>query len=204
MSPGNGNGSIPACAGEPVYDFVTVGLYGVYPRVCGGTYVSLPQAIPRYGLSPRVRGNRWKAMQSLALHRSIPACAGEPIGDTHTGNLSGVYPRVCGGTFRTELLPTNATGLSPRVRGNLVDVVRDERVHGSIPACAGEPHPVIDRLRLDEVYPRVCGGTRSRCGGCYRPWGLSPRVRGNLEEALLGVQEKGSIPACAGEPRPTP
>ena len=30
-------GSIPACAGEPLLDFLTFWMYPVYPRVCGGT-----------------------------------------------------------------------------------------------------------------------------------------------------------------------
>ena len=31
-------------------------------------------------------------------------------------------------------------------------------------------------------------------------WGLSPRVRGNLDRVHLNVIRHGSIPACAGEP----
>ena len=30
------------------------------------------------------------------------------------------------------------------------------------------------------VYPRVCGGTNPLDSVMMRPWGLSPRVRGNL------------------------
>ena len=50
-------------------------------------------------------------------------------------------------------------GLSPRVRGNLVGsrLVQDDR--RSIPACAGEPVAGQMGMELDEVYPRVCGGT---------------------------------------------
>ena len=47
----------------------------------------------------------------------------------------------------------------------------------------------------------MCGGTR-RSGVSSDPCqGLSPRVRGNLAEAQLNSGPKGSIPACAGEPR---
>ena len=51
------------------------------------------------------------------------------------------------------------------------------------------------------VYPRVCGGT-----GLWRTEidsrvGLSPRVRGNLDELNLRRRYRRSIPACAGEPR---
>ena len=53
---------------------------------------------------------------------------------------------------------------------------------------------------MKKVYPRVCGGTLR--GGRERNYlaGLSLRVRGNLEEAEVFIDDEGSIPACAGEP----
>ena len=52
------------------------------------------------------------------------------------------------------------------------------------------------------VYPRVCGGA----DGWARSWlpcsGLSPRVRGSRARYGRGSGGSGSIPACAGEPRP--
>ena len=51
----------------------------------------------------------------------------------------GVYPRVCGGTGRAFLDGASILGLSPRVRGNQLNVQRVRVVIGSIPACAGEP-----------------------------------------------------------------
>ena len=50
-------GSIPACAGEPPAMMPCGSLFRVYPRVCGGTGLSLPLGKPSRGLSPRVRGN---------------------------------------------------------------------------------------------------------------------------------------------------
>ena len=70
----------------------------------------------------------------------------------------------------------------------------------SIPACAGEPRPsppLTDRRR---VYPRVCGGTPNwDLEPCHRH-GLSPRVRGNLDDDPSRSYWMRSIPACAGEP----
>ena len=46
----------------------------------------------------------------------------------------------------------------------------------------------------------MCGGTKP---GLILPElviGLSPRVRGNLEERKMNRRIAGSIPACAGEP----
>ena len=51
----------------------------------------------------------------------------------------GVYPRVCGGTYFEAWFLTFRNGLSPRVRGNPVQIRVTETPVGSIPACAGEP-----------------------------------------------------------------
>ena len=68
-----------------------------------------------------------------------------------------VYPRVYGGTINRAyaLLPDN--GLSPRVRGNHGSVLGRSQLLGSIPACTGEPLFVFGRLLEAQVYPRVYG-----------------------------------------------
>ena len=90
---------------------------------------------------------------------SIPACAGEPLGDARQLHAIRVYPRVCGGTFVAITKNADDQGLSPRVRGNLVHAKRGRAYFGSIPACAGEPRPPSRRTGSTRVYPRVCGGT---------------------------------------------
>ena len=84
---------------------------------------------------------------------------GEPQHPATTTVTTAVYPRVCGGTRLDRRLLRPAPGLSPRVRGNLVRIVRiPDRVR-SIPACAGEPKDHTTSAPFSEVYPRVCGGT---------------------------------------------
>ena len=111
----------------------------VDPRVCGGTFA---RRIARYalvGLSPRLRGNQERADGLLSRRRSIPASAGEPpLGYWHLGRLR-VYPRVCGGTGGGQFLAQDATGLSPRLRGNRMFPEGCYPEPGSIPASAGEP-----------------------------------------------------------------
>ena len=132
-------GSIPACAGEPIRTSAQSAKDTVYPRVCGGTALPRLENPSVRGLSPRVRGNRRVRAFRDQPRGSIPACAGEP----HTGSWYvcqvAVYPRVCGGTQYLGANLHGDLGLSPRVRGNpgMADA-RDGRV-GSIPACAGEP-----------------------------------------------------------------
>ena len=107
---------------------------------------------------------------------SIPACAGEPLLFHSLEATMEVYPRVCGGTVdQPKLLAmwrvyprvcggTSGTGLSPRVRGNLLVV--SPGISGLSPRVRGNPqrielltsnHYAVDFV--DKVYPRVCGGT---------------------------------------------
>ena len=57
-------------------------------------------------------------------------------------------------------------------------------------------------IRLEEVYPRVCGGTVGQPSATNWHLGLSPRVRGNRGHIFFWHHIKRSIPACAGEPGP--
>ena len=151
------------------------------------------------GLSPRVRGNPLPKCCLLQILGSIPACAGEPPLAVGPYVVTGVYPRVCGGTPSTRPHHNVRRGLSPRVR---------------------EPIPSWASTRAPRVYPRVCGGTpagwyskgsneglspRVRGNPQASPFqmsspGLSPRVRGNLRSSGHARRCLGSIPACAGNP----
>ena len=194
------DGSIPACAGEPLGRALRICLPKVYPRVCGGTQLRERVRSVKQGLSPRVRGNRPEHVGPEPISGSIPACAGEPRTTRSRGTGCRVYPRVCGGTPEEAAASAYTEGLSPRVRGNLDHAPRRELPRGSIPACAGEPRISGAMIRSRRVYPRVCGGTHRRTARTLPRAGLSPRVRGNLDDVLAVLRRLGSIPACAGEP----
>ena len=195
-----GAGSIPACAGEPEAERRVLAQTRVYPRVCGGTQTPEEWLSLDSGLSPRVRGNPLLRQHRRARRGSIPACAGEPRGRTTSGRISRVYPRVCGGTRRRITWPARRTGLSPRVRGNRGPAGGRGHGAGSIPACAGEPSAPRSKRSPRRVYPRVCGGTANSKPGTVGWLGLSPRVRGNPCSKGGARHDRGSIPACAGEP----
>ena len=192
-------GSIPACAGEPLAGLVASPRNEVYPRVCGGADLTVADTIVAQGLSPRVRGSRAEVRDGRSPRGSIPACAGEPRsrrGSPASGRVyprvcgepwpcsrrprwSRVYPRVCGGAGRVKVLGPLPAGLSPRVRGSPKETRKEDGVIRSIPACAGEPHPVSGHRYRGSVYPRVCGGAADRMSAGFILRGLSPRVRGS-------------------------
>ena len=195
--------SIPACAGEPAQSGRGATGSRVYPRVCGGTNWDIGLCADGRGLSPRVRGNLGPVSGIAVADRSIPACAGEPPPDETPQATTKVYPRVCGGTSSVSAEMRTSKGLSPRVRGNRPGPVCGASGGGSIPACAGEPGAAGFPAGLSWVYPRVCGGTEAHQDGLADSGGLSPRVRGNPSFGVRRAQKQRSIPACAGEPRPT-
>ncbi len=192
--------SIPAPAGEPKVNVVVVLVIQVYPRACGGTIYQLDMWWLPVGLSPRLRGNPHHFKDYRSVPRSIPAPAGEPVPFPPCIPPSPVYPRACGGTYRTLRNRPKPVGLSPRLRGNLPHEFLFYLCPGSIPAPAGEP-PAEPRLTTrSRVYPRACGGTRSLVSLSRRALGLSPRLRGNHSHESVHDQPVGSIPAPAGEP----
>ena len=112
------DGSIPACTGEPPSQQCEGSPLQVYPRVYGGTGVMVIREGLLWGLSPRVRGNRFGRQAGPCFCRSIPACTGEPQSVSAAISPLAVYPRVYGGTCLLRLVKKAQIGLSPRVRGN--------------------------------------------------------------------------------------
>ena len=111
-----------------------------------------------------------------------------------------VYPRECGGTAARMRMESIMSGLSPRVRGNLLHSTHIRHVGRSIPASAGEPVGCNTWACRDWVYPRECGGTRLLPINGFWSEGLSPRVRGNPDVVIPRPIAVRSIPASAGEP----
>ena len=70
-----------------------------------------------------------------------------------------VYPRVGGGTALLLHYGCNGIGLSPRGRGNQSNGPSQYLGIRSIPAWAGEPITSRTLMIVDDVYPRVGGGT---------------------------------------------
>ena len=96
--------------------------------------------------------------------------------------------------------PVLALGLSPRVRGNQVDVLLPLFLLGSIPACTGKPLRRSVVSKRNQVYPRVYGETQPSEVFYELSPGLSPRVRGNPRTFYHVPLQDGSIPACTGKP----
>ena len=173
--------SIPACTGETQGDHLVL----VHVR----------------GLSPRVRGKPVQRIAHMDVTRSIPACTGETTTISVPPHPAKVYPRVYGGNPETSEQEVVQDGLSPRVRGKLLQKIlyffhirsipactgetnvgpgawHELAGTGSIPACTGETNEALRAPWRSVVYPRVYGGNQNCQVDPGKPGGLSPRVRG--------------------------
>ena len=153
-----GLGSIPACTGETMLLQVWNQIYKVYPRVYGGNRFINSRPCSSIGLSPRVRGKRWRLQPGVLAHRSIPACTGETDHVPHLQRCNRVYPRVYGGNHPGIRPPRRIWGQSPRVRGKRFHHHRRTAKLRSIPACTGETTMPDGTSYWPKVYPRVYGG----------------------------------------------
>ena len=152
------SGSIPAGAGEPCLKCRSNCWRRVYPRGCGGAFQRNSCSPVVAGLSPRVRGSRYREVGTSTWLGSIPAGAGEPSRRIARRFEAWVYPRGCGGAPPQRRPPLDEMGLSPRVRGSRPLGLLHRNKRGSIPAGAGEPSRAnLAKLR-EWVYPRGCGG----------------------------------------------
>ena len=169
---------IPACAGNSTDSVPRSARSAVHPRVCGElARVEIIPANPD-GSSPRVRGTRGPCDQGDAVHRFIPACAGNSPARTRPALPPTVHPRVCG-----ELRMNHAIG---RLRG------------GSSPRVRGTPESTRKGRRSATVHPRVCGELSCMVGWAITTCGSSPRVRGTRTAPSAWMMCRRFIPACAG------
>ena len=142
--------SIPACAGEPYFHVAPVLPGQVYPRVCGGTPAAYRPCAERWGLSPRVRGNRRRAGRLCRQQRSIPACAGEPCATCVSKYVDKVYPRVCGGTVQVPHEAFPAEGLSCQFQSKIAHFCQSKIAH----FCQLKLHTFREREpRASLVFP---------------------------------------------------
>ncbi len=152
-----------------------------------------------YGPSPRARGRLTKAKNWKHENRSIPACAGETSKRSRLFISSKVHPRVRGGDTGRLKRKIQALGPSPRARGRHLFITTTVLVKRSIPACAGETLGNEMSYEAFAVHPRVRGGDAGRPNAAISSTGPSPRARGRRPDPGGEGQQRGSIPACAGE-----
>ncbi len=161
--------------------------------------------LPKYGLSPQVRGTRGQPAVAQIHVRFIPAGAGNTVMVCLFKLLPAVYPRRCGEhPIATGTTPAT-TGLSPQVRGTPAVKTSFQSSLRFIPAGAGNTLVRMAQAAASAVYPRRCGEHVSVSSLMGQTLGLSPQVRGTRAGLALVVLGVRFIPAGAGNtPAPVP
>ncbi len=146
-SEGRRAGSIPAGAGDGWSCARSSPRCRVYPRWCGGRWFGGRVLRSVMGLSPLVRGTESPVQPAGSLDGSIPAGAGDGERPPAQKGSGGVYPRWCGGRVRGSRALAKFSGLSPLVRGTVLDPRMTHAARGSIPAGAGDGRLRAELLR---------------------------------------------------------
>ena len=131
--------SIPAHTGKPLLLIRIKPPSEVYPRAYGETLYDRAGIGIVLGLSPRIRGNLIARLGRNQSRGSIPAHTGKPARGDGVHHLVRVYPRAYGETGYEAGARGIESGLSPRIRGNLIVAPTNARGRGSIPAHTGKP-----------------------------------------------------------------
>ena len=195
-------GSIPALTGKPTRIGPRSSNREVYPRAYGETNGAGYRGWRCPGLSPRLRGNQRQSGNGAGVDGSIPALTGKPRSHPRRRRFRRVYPRAYGETVSAWSARTFAMGLSPRLRGNPLELLCPRTRERSIPALTGKPWLVAVDDSPAGVYPRAYGETKSHCTVISCGEGLSPRLRGNRRWSGTALGAPGSIPALTGKPSP--
>jgi len=107
---------------------------------------------------------------------------------------------VGGAATRVIERVSSSKGSSPRGRGSRKPDCPACSKTGFIPAWAGQPCSLLQRVPDARVHPRVGGAAAQRVAGALPLVGSSPRGRGSQRRSPLLKLAKRFIPAWAGQP----
>ncbi len=191
--------SIPAHAGQSASGTSRAPRCWVHPRSRGAVaLVGLLDSIET-GPSPLTRGSHALPFRRADRPRSIPAHAGQSFRSARHRTPQRVHPRSRGAVFSSAVALRASTGPSPLTRGSRGERYPGPRIHGSIPAHAGQSNLPEETLTHAEVHPRSRGAvpTASLSAGWYV--GPSPLTRGSRVPTRAAARTQRSIPAHAGQ-----
>ena len=172
-----------------------------HPRACGERPSVASPSSDQNGSSPRMRGTHRGGQRQRAVHRIIPAHAGNAVSNPEWHVVLPDHPRACGERARNGSQEFLWPGSSPRMRGTLCPQPRRWRATRIIPAHAGNATPYLPTNAQVPDHPRACGERARWREGCGYCCGSSPRMRGTLHRPMIPPGTVRIIPAHAGNAR---
>ncbi len=130
-------GIIPALAGNTGQLYEQFVAERDHPRACGEHSAALLARTVMVGSSPRLRGTPAPQRKTRPRTGIIPALAGNTISPSFCTTKAEDHPRACGEHGRQTRTFALRVGSSPRLRGTPQFHGGTRRIHGIIPALAG-------------------------------------------------------------------
>ena len=150
------------------------------------------------GSSPHGRGTWLGRGSHLAVHRFIPAWAGNMNRPPPGSSARSVHPRMGGEHKLRQCAGLLPCGSSPHGRGTFVVGRRQAHIGRFIPAWAGNIGFARHQRLPEPVHPRMGGEHRSGTMNQSRSDGSSPHGRGTFAHELQSLFALRFIPAWAG------
>ena len=170
----------------------------VHPRAGGERPLLLVLGEHRVGSSPRGRGTLDRTARLAAVHRFIPARAGNASGASLRRSGPPVHPRAGGERRSPRSRLRDGGGSSPRGRGTRHSRGRWSRRRRFIPARAGNAYSGRPGFRQGSVHPRAGGERHNGAANPFSEIGSSPRGRGTRSTRCTLLDAGRFIPARAG------
>ena len=170
-----------------------------HPRRCGADGDGAHCVSLSPGSSPQVRGRLRGTAAGVLGGGLIPAGAGQTTAWRTTFSLFAAHPRRCGADRRSPARRRLVRGSSPQVRGRQRAQRREEKMHGLIPAGAGQTRSEVAAANAAPAHPRRCGADADAAFLRASARGSSPQVRGRLVADPARELIPRLIPAGAGQ-----
>ena len=190
---------IPAHAGQTSASSASSSPTTDHPRACGANQGQRHPSRRLPGSSPRMRGKLLGQLANRIHRRIIPAHAGQTRRCVVTQDFSADHPRACGANSVGVGVAPVELGSSPRMRGKLPVIHRDETNDRIIPAHAGQTPSLEMPQYMTSDHPRACGANPTDSQPSSRLAGSSPRMRGKLGHCHRRYGRARIIPAHAGQ-----
>ena len=170
-----------------------------HPRTCGANTLTTHKESKTRGSSPHMRGKRTHRICHQRGNRIIPAHAGQTEANREGLEQEADHPRTCGANVTAMCANRPDYGSSPHMRGKLRALPWPDGSRRIIPAHAGQIPKSNTSYPTRSDHPRTCGANLSgRQQGSER-FGSSPHMRGKHAHNPQRIQNKGIIPAHAGQ-----
>ena len=169
-----------------------------HPHACGENGLPETMILMWYGPSPRVWGELRMQKSTLDAVRTIPTRVGRTPCSGKLSAVSADHPHACGENSRCTASRNACNGPSPRVWGELVELVLLQPEQRTIPTRVGRTRESFPARQQQSDHPHACGENHVMRQQPAAPDGPSPRVWGEPSQPRRHHLSRRTIPTRVG------